>query len=215
MKAVQTQIVPIAEMTPGMVASIRNSVIEKTVSMASKEMGVSEDRLVVRDIEPWTDLGWELSDATNGTSEGWMHEMTLTTVGYMTVTGDRTMADQRFVAIYGIRDGRVGLGATEVCGSATDVHAALIQPISLVSLVKFSVGGAIKAIWDISSLEAYVYQQVGFTPATIIIPQNASYNISFYNKSSGNHALAKGVELYTYLQLAGVTVEPRGVVISP
>lgn len=215
MKAAQTQLIPIAEMTPGMVASIRNSVISRVVGMAVKEFGVTEDRLVVRDIQPYTDLGWQFSDATKGTSEGWKHEMTLTSLGYLTVTGDRTMNDQRFVAIFGIRDGRIGLGATDAVGTATDIKASPFQPVAQIGLVKFTVGGAVKAIWDIHGLEAYVWQQVGFTPAAVIIPQNSAYNISFYLRAVGQNNAGKGVEIYTYLQLVGVTVEPRGVVISP
>ena len=212
MRASQTHLVPLAEMTPGMIATIRNSVIEKLVSMASKETGVPEEGLVVRDILPYTDLGFDYSHATAGTNEGWRHEMTSTTPGYLTATGATTMADQRFVAIFGIRDGRAGEGATH---TATNYMAAPHMRASTVSLIKFEVGGAIRAIWDIHSIGAYFYGEVGFAPGAVIIPQNIPFEISFYTKSLGAAGTAKGAGNFVHLQMLGVTVEPRGLVVSP
>ena len=212
MRASQTQLIPIAEMTPGQVAAIRNSVIEKVVAMTSRETGLPEDGLVVRDILPYTDLGFDYSAATAGTNEGWRHEMTSTTPGYLTVTGSNTMSDQRFVAVFGVRDGRAGEGATH---TATNYVAAPHMNISAVALIKFEIGGAIRAIWDIHTIGANFYSQVGFSPGAVIIPQNTAYNIYFYNKSIGAAGTAKGAGIFVFLQLLGVTVEPRGLVVSP
>lgn len=208
----QTQLIPVQEMNPAQIAAIRNSVINQVVALASRELGKPESDLVVRDIQPYTDLGWDYATdtVTAGTSESWEHDVTTTTVGYNSVTGSETMADQRYVAIFGVRDLRYGVGAT---GSAT-AQGGFCKPLQMASLIKFTIGGGISAIWDVESMSAYHFDQAAFSPAAVVIPQNTSLNISFYmkNKSMEDEAGLAGT---IWLQLIGVTVEPRGKVISP
>ena len=210
MRATQTHLVPIAEMTPGMVATIRNSVIGQVVALASRELSLNENQLVVRDIEPYTDLGLDYSLASASTNEKWEVAMTGVAVGYYTVTGASTMADQRYVAIFGVRDFGAYIGATM---SATGQSGAPAIPTNQVSLIKFDIGGATKAIWDSSNIRSYSGKLVGFTPAAVIIPQNASYNIYYYQIASSSPTAAKVG--HAYLQLVGVTVEPRGKTLTP
>jgi hypothetical protein len=207
--ASQTHLVPIQEMSPGQVVSIRNSVINQLLAIVATELSLPQSQLVVRDIQPYTDLSWDYGSASAGTAENWEHDMTGTTVGYTTMT-ENTMGDQRYVAIFGVRDISWGQGAT--AKDATDV-AVFNRPKSGVSLIKFTVGGAIKAIWDMSALAAYTDAQVGFAPSAVLIPQNASYAIAFYQKNIASVATAKSVACF--IQLIGVTIEPRGKVISP
>ena len=208
-RAAQTYLVPVQEMTPGMVAEVRNSVIDQVVRIAAKELGMAEKDLVVRDVLPVNDLGFDFSAASGGTGEcNWEFAATVTTVGYATVTGASTMSNNRYVAIFGVRDLRMGIGATYGC---TD-QLGFILPPSPTSLIKFEVGGAVKAIWDTTGLSAY-REMAGFTTAPILIPQNAAYNIYFYNRPYGT--VGTGIAIYSYLQLIGVTVEPRGQLVSP
>ena len=210
-QAAQTQLVPLREMTPAAVAYIRNSVISQVVKLASDELSIPESGLIVRDIEPYTDLKWKYcaADTTANTAENWDQDIETTTVGYITATGDQNMADQRFVAIFGIRDNRYGHGAT---GGATD-QSGYAKRMKLVTLVKLTVGGAVKAIWDTSCLEAYHDEQAAFTPAAIVLPQNVAFNIYIYTRNINT----KGTSVVgdSFLQLVGVVVEPRGKVVTP
>jgi len=208
-QATNTQLIPLREMIPGDAARIRNSVINQLVALASKELSMPETDLVVRDILPYTDLGWDWAAATNSTTESWTHDASGDAVGYHTFTGDTTMSDQRYVAIFGVRDCRYGLAATN---TATEI--VFVRPAFPISLLKFSVGGASKAIWDTSGLCCYVGNAVAFSPAAIILPQNVSFNIYYYSKNyDSSSTVQKDVDMK--IQLLGVTVEPRGKVISP
>jgi len=210
--ATQTQLIPVQEFSPPQIASIRNSVISQLVALASRELSMPDSDLIVRDIHPYTDLGWDyaVGTATTTTGEQWEHDVTAIVVGYNSLTGASTMADQRYVAIFGIRDLRLGVGATN---TATAV-AGIPRPLQEVSLVKFTVGGSISAIWNIEGLSAYKWNQAGFSPAAVVIPQNTSFNIYGYMK---NKSMTKntGIVGTIFLQLVGVTVEPRGKVITP
>ena len=217
MRAAQTQLIPMQEMTPGTVVEIRNSVIESLVKIASKELSLPAESLIVRDIHPMEDLLWLFSTTSSATTgESWERNMTESTVGYVTVaTG--TMVNQRYVAIFGIRDGRRamhGTGATTITTIPTTAssNAGDMLYYNLISLVRFTIGGAIKAIWDTTSLLPY-HDMVGFSPSAIIIPQNAAFTIAFYKKGTSDGATSTA-EISTFLQLVGVVVEPRGKVIS-
>lgn len=209
----QMQLMPVQEMTPANVAQIRNSVISQLVAIVSQDLGKPENELIVRDILPYTDLGWDYDseDATTSTIEQWKHEIGSAVVGYESAAGASTMADQRYVGIFGIRDTRMSLGAS-VTGATTPMGT--IKPLQVVGLVKFEVGGAVAAIWNIQSMQAYRYDQAAFSPSAIIIPQNVTFTISFYKKNM-LHTKSTGVIGVSWLQLIGVTVEPRGKKVSP
>jgi len=212
MRATQTHLALINEMTPGMVATIRNSVINQVVALAAKELHLDESQLVIRDIRPYNDLGMKYCQLAGSarTTDAWEYDVTYSAVGYASVTGDATMGDQRYVALFGVRDYKSGYGDTKTC---TESGGRYLPPESHISNIKIAVGGAIKAIWDISGLGSQLERRVAFSPSAVIIPQNASYNISYYigNIITASTALVGAV----YLQLVGVVVEPRGKVITP
>lgn len=203
-----TQLIPIQELTPGAVGAIRNAVINQVVAQASRELNMPADRLVVRDILPYTDLGWDYGAATAGTTDQWLHDATSGAVGFYSViatSGGAQMGDMRYVAIFGVRDLRGGLGATT---TATEVSTNKIG-LAFHSKIKIIVGGADKVVWEVSCLSAYIGTgpAVAFAPTAVIIPQNTQYDIQFYE------SIAKSTEVT--MQLIGVTVEPRGKLISP
>jgi len=208
MKASQVYLIPVDEMTPGMIANIRNDVIDQVVKLASKELAMPESQLVVRDIQAYTDLGWDYSSDSAGTVEGWEHSPTSATCGWYTATGAGTMTDQRYVAIFGVRDIRAGLGSTKLASENTG-FSLQTNPFSF---IKFNVGGADKAIWDLESLWS-TDAMAGFSPAAIVIPQNDSFNIWTYTQPVQSKATGKIAS--GFLQLIGVTVEPRGKIVSP
>jgi len=217
MKAAQTQLIPMQELTPGMVTNIRNTIIGQVCSLASHELNLPESSLVVRDIEPYTDLGWRYSavTASAGTAENWQFDFSGTTVGYKTVA-EGTMTDQRFVAIFGVRDLRTGQGGsasvvTTGGSPATGVGRGDFLLPCPISLIKFNVGGANRAIWDSSCMEPYRDARVAFSPSCIMIPQNSAFVISYYERGQD---LTTGIAVDGTVMLVGVTVEPRGKLIS-
>ena len=209
-----TQLIPLQELTPGQVGKIRNDAINAIVAKACRELNKLPDDLVVRDILPYTDIGWDYGTASAGTVNKWVHNATAAAVGYSSITGAETMADNRYVAIFGVRDYSAGLGATlGATGGAATMAAggSTIYPaLAMMSLIKFNVGGADKVIWDITCLRAYLASgvAVAFSPSVVVIPQNTSFNVYFYQQLAN-------ADIDVYLQLLGVTVEPRGKLISP
>ena len=218
MRAAQTQLIPMQEMTPGMIAEVRNSVITSTVALASKEIGLPPDALIVRDILPNTDLTWKFSTTSSATTgESWERNMTAVAIGYQTVaTGN--MATQRFVAIFGLRDGRVTSGPTGASTLVSGLYSNATHAIgdylilNTTSLVKFEVGGGARAIWDSSSMLPYM-DKVAFCPSAVVIPQNAAFTIYIYQiGTEGNNVTV--AELAAFIQPIGVTVEPRGKLVT-
>jgi len=220
MGAALTQLIPIHELSPGAVGAIRNTIINALVKQVAQELSLSEDKLVVRDPRPFNDLQMYETAATAKTVDKWTYDTTTTTVNaFTTVTGTASMADQRYVALFGVRDLRLGVGihttamnlldSTAVAVAATGENAAArVIAGQVVSFIKITVGGADRVIWDLTSMEAYPENLIGFSPTAVIIPQNTSYNIGYYMVST-----VAGVR--AYLQLIGVVVEPRGKLISP
>ncbi|MCD6362139.1 MAG: hypothetical protein J7M38_14875 [Armatimonadetes bacterium] len=206
-KARQTNLVPVAELAPGAVSKIRNDVIAKVVAMATRELGVSSDELVVRDIRPYSDLAWcTTTDAVTSalSTDTWIatsddSKVYGSFVGCVT-SGSTTMDDDRFVAIYGVKDMRMCLG--------TPVEMAL-------SMLKLHVGGDDKAIWDLQNMEAYpnaMAAVVSSASSAVIIPQNTEYQIYVYGGLSDDGA---STDIAQYIMLEGVVVEKRGKVLSP
>ena len=112
------------------------------------------------------------------------------------------MADQRYVALFGVKDVRLGRGATAY--SATAV-GGLPQCFSL---IKISVGGGDRAIWDLSKCQTYIEEIAGISPSAVLIPQNTIYTIQYYTRFEIDPFIAEVV-------LDGIVVEPRGLLLSP
>lgn len=213
MGAALINIVPIQELPPGGISAIRNEVINKTVDMVSKELNLAKEQLVARDIRPYGDLQLYSTGTTDSTSERWGYSATGTSIGYKSISGSKTMADQRWVAIYGVRDHGTNRGAS---GAAT-LAVALTVYKQCVSFIKISVGGGDKVIWDITSLRAYKDANVGISPSAIIIPQNTLFEISYYKEGNieVGAVTAPVASEISWLQLMGICVEPRGKLVSP
>lgn len=193
-----TNLIPVQELAPGQIAAIKNEAIKALLAMASAQLQMSVDNLVVRDIMPYTDLKWG-TDATTGlaksalTTDIWYLQTDDSLTGYLPLvtSASTTMGDQKFCAIWGLRDAR-GAEATVVDQTT--------------SLWKFDIGHSIKAIWDVSKLYAYRYNSYGICPSPVIIPQNVYYQIYGYSIL---------VNVMSWLMLDGCIVEPRGKQVSP
>lgn len=203
-QAIQTQLVPVKELTPGAVSSIRNGVIDQVVTIASAELNKLPEDLVVRDLRPFSDLAW--CTTTNAVTAALTTDTWIATsddslvygsfVGCVT-SGSTTMANNRWVAIYGVKDMRACL-------------TTVIEPA--LSLIKFNVGGNDRAIWDLFSMYAYPDAMAAISPSAVIIPQNTDYQIYLYGGLSSDGG---STDVAQYIVLEGVVVEPKGKVLSP
>lgn len=198
-EAINTLLIPVEELPPGSLGAIRRQVTENLLTMAATQLKVSRDTLVARDIRPQSDLDWgsgaaaaEFTDS-EVTTEIWNITTDTAATGYAKmITGASTvMADQRWVAIYGIRD-------MKSC-FATQVTQAI-------TLFKITVGNSVKAIWDTSKILCYKNNAIGICPSPIVIPQNTQFQFDGY---------ILAVSTVCWVSLEGVVVEPRGKVISP
>lgn len=202
---VETQLIPVAELAPGAVTAIRESIIRQLISLAATELKKSPEDLVVRDIRPFTDIAWA-THANIGTAvlttDLW-HFISDDSANFgkfteMIAAGSDVMADDRYVAIYGVKDLRMAQEAP--------VAQALSQ-------LKLHVGGNDRVIWDLQNMQAYPSHLAAVCPSAIIIPPRTSYQIYGYG------CLSDGTQVNTdidnWLMLEGVVVESRGLVISP
>jgi len=193
-------LIPAAELAPGALGAIRRQVTRALLARTSKELQLPESELVVRDLRPQADLDWGSNDTdcveTELTTELWTFT-SKNAAGQLgafqgcTDGATEVMGDQRFVAIYGLRDSR----------AAENTIAA-----STFSEVRLTVGNSIKAIWDLEQLYAYRENVVGVSSSAIIIPQNAQFQIALYMTT---------INVQTDIQIIGLVCEPRGKVISP
>lgn len=196
--AALTNLIPVEELAPGQVAAIKNEVTKNLIAMAMAQLQMPADNLIVRDIMPQTDLDWG-SDATTGlaqsevTTEIWYLTTDNVLSGYLPLVtnASTTFGDQKFCAIYGIRDCRKS-------------EATVVAQTT--SLWKFEVGHSIKAIWDLSKCYAYPHNTFGICPSAVIIPQNTQYQIYGYSIATN---------VASWVMLEGIIVEPRGKQVSP
>lgn len=196
------QLIPIQEIAPGQVGAIRNQVERALVAKASTELKMSPDLLVVRDIRPYDDLKWATdNNATDGLAgtalavNRWdfTTDASVVTWASCIVSASRVMGDQRFVAIYGLRDSRM---------------SEPTPPLMQCTMWKIVVGNSDKVIWDMSKCYAYKTYAVGICPSAVIIPQNTQFDIYGYLPTSAGAAVS-------WVSLEALLCEPRGKVISP
>lgn len=204
--ASNTILTPVQELAAGQVSAIRNAVIDAVVRKASGELSLDEEKLVVRDIRAYDDLGF-------GRNTDYMAEAPAVSLNVWgtfksgdsyigthasnagsfcdAIPDNTTMADDRYIAIYGVRDWRMSRPTI---------------PANNVSLIKFNIGNADRVIWDLTKCEAYTNFIAGITPSAVLITPRAPYQISPY-------LIANDVEVC--VQLMGVVVEPVGLLVTP
>jgi hypothetical protein len=204
-RARQIILIPVAELAPGAVSAIRNEIINILLARATRELSKPRDQLVVRDIRPFDDLHWATHEdigTTALTENQWVFTSD-DSANYgkftpMIATDYATMAEERFVAIYGVKDMRMSL--------ATPVAQAL-------SMLMINVGGNDKVIWDLQNMQAYPEALAAVCPPPgVIIPPSTTYQIYGYGGLSDDGA---STDINCYIVLEGIVVEPKGKVISP
>ena len=153
MTAAYTQLIPYKELGPGQAAAIRNEIVKYMIAQAVTQLRKSPDDFVVRDIRADLDLDF--------TYEDWRETTSATADAYETMSTG-TMADQRWMGIFGVKNCLDTLACTAL---------------------KFNIGGADRAIWQLQALNEDD-GWVGFTPFGIVIPQNTPYIISRFVRSA-------------------------------
>lgn len=195
-----TQLIPASELAPGEISSIRNNFIKRLVQIASTELKLSPDKIVVRDIRPKDDLDY--------TYQHWSEETGTAAAVYETMTtgtGGTATAD-RWIGIFGVMIPKSSLEAVVETNPAVLQDAAIkvVEHVP-VSLIKFNIGGGDRAIWALEDLIASD-DMVGFSPAGVVIPPSQPWTISRFVIKT---------EVIAYIVLKGVVVESRGRLISP
>lgn len=165
------QLIPVSELAPGQAGAIRNEIVRRMIAEAMAKTNLSEDKIVVRDIRAKDDVIL-YSGGSAVDLEDWGCVTGTTANAYETMAAD-TMADQRWIGIYGVKVDEDALSCTAL---------------------KFNIGGADRVIWQLQALnedDGFV----GFCPSGVIIPQNDPYTISRWVRiaSTSTHIVLKGV----------------------
>jgi len=132
------------------IKAIQAKIDEVLLDMASKELGVSVDELVVRDLMP-SDLGF--------TNEDW--SVTPSTANAYNDFTSTTVADNRFIAIYGV----AGVDADNV------------------TAIKFTSGAKTLDIWSLQEIQA-LQNKFKAAKRPIILRQNTQIDIDIYTTST-------------------------------
>ena len=198
-----TTLSSVKELATGQLSAIRNSAIDAVVKIASRELALPEEKLVVREIRPYTDLGMYSVTTVLDTASaadvwgsfchgGSIVNSPASGGNYVSAcTVSKTIADDTYIGIYGVRDSRGGI--TTVTANA-------------VTLIKFNIGAADRVIWDLTKAQAYYDGAVAVSPSVVVMPPLAPIVIYLYLH-------ADNVEIY--LQFMGFVVEPVGLVLTP
>jgi len=152
--------------------AVEAQIEQKLLAMATRELGVPADQIVVRDADPQTDLGlstkaWTVTPASANAYNTYI---------------DKTIDDNKFVAIYGV-----------AAVNASDV-----------TLIKFSSGAKVLDIWDISHVQA-LQNKVRIAKSPIVVRQNTPIKIEIYATSTGAVTLPLFAKV---AEVKGKTVEP-------
>ena len=169
--ATLSQLVPFSELSPGQAGSIRNEIIKKVVAEAVARTKLAETQIVVRDIRAKDDLTLYSGGSAAGLEDwGALTDATANVYGTM-ATG--IMADQRWMAFYGVKADKDAFACTAI---------------------RFTVGGSERVIWQLQAL-AEEDGFVGYCPAGVIIPPNTPYTIERFNRevTSSVKLVLKGV----------------------
>ena len=95
--------------------------VEKLKNRALKQLGITEDELVIRSLRP--------EDLT-GTTTGDFHFATGGT-GWVNYVNTYTIADNRFIGIYGISDGSSNVSQLRIARSGSDTRIWNIQSLQM------------------------------------------------------------------------------------
>ena len=171
-------LIPKPELSTGQASAIRNGAIAAVVNIASQVLHLPKNKLVVRDIRPKEDLDY--------TYASWNEKTGTSATTYETMIS-KTIADRRWIGIYGVMDNSPSIG---------------------VSKIRVTVGNSIKAIWVIENLyeETENGPRIGFAPSVTVLPPNTPCVVSRY---------VLDTSLAANIMLKGFVVEPYGKVLSP
>ena len=179
--ATLSQLVPYSELAPGQAAQIRSDIVGRLVAEVSSKLTKTQDQIIVRDIRVESDLIL-FSKGVDAAVEDWGCVTGTTANAYETMATD-TMADVRWIGIYGVK-------ITEMCACTA---------------LKFNVGGADRVIWQLQGLREDD-DWSGICPAGVVLPQNTPYTISRWVRQASSSAfiVLKGV----VVESRGAVVSP-------
>ncbi len=134
------------------------------IDMAKKELGLSEDDLVVRQLRPEDVIvsGTPQWSKTTNATGGWATAGT----GWVNLTNTFSMADNRFVGIYGISDRSTNITQLRIDRSGSRTRH-----------------------WHIQELIPNCENNIMFVDDPVIIPQNELLTIQGYSLASATEYL--------------------------
>jgi len=151
--------------------AVEASIEEMLLDIASRELGVAREQLVVRDADPKEDFGL--------TNSVW--SVDLATANAYNTAVDTTVADNRFIAIYGVN-------------RASDNF----------TLVKFTSGAKVLDIWNVENVYG-LENPIKVVKSPIILRQNTPIKIELYASTTG---AARPLFFAKVAEVKGKVVEP-------
>lgn len=186
---VNSVLIRVDELKPERVDGIRRAAENAALAAALSAMGEGT-AVVIRDLTP-TDLG--------ETNEEWLEVTGVDNTWTSVLTSaPTTIADSRFICITGCRI---------VCATATG--GILLEPG--ITLLRFTVGGAVNAIWNLYPLFAPAGAATGAGSSAIVMPAGISETPIGVSQNIGISIHSYGVET-TVIRLAldGIVCEKEG-----
>lgn len=166
-----------------------NKGLNVTFETAQLELGMTPDKLIVRDLNPIDDLGRTVS-ATLANTANW--NLLATAASTVTNWVNVEIADTRFILIHGIAVG----GATGILAGAND-DANRLQTIEVTR------GGKLLRVWHVAHLTHQApasSQRIWYADDPFTVPQNITIRIEPVMIAAGTMDLI----------LIGRVVEPNG-----
>lgn len=191
-------LIPESEMTTVEIAQLRAQIAQNLIAIAARETKRGADSLIVRDIEPKADLGFNLPRFENQTARSsindeWQSDFT------------KTLDGDKFVCFYGLIDHAV---ATKPAAGAAEGY-----PIKGVSYRVGSGGATVREQVHLQDIQTDHYLTSGLTrfPAGYHLP------VYYKGKETINVNLLANADVGQYgdqLELLGYICEPLGNAVS-
>lgn len=130
---------------------------------AQKELGLSPDDLVIRDLRP-EDIGASSADFRVGTANA----------DWATLIDNKTIGDNRFVGIYGVV--LADTGGTDAFGLPNE------PPISQIRITR---KGSMARYWNVKPVWAF-QSKVGYTDDPVTVDQNTTITVEAWSRTASS-----------------------------
>ena len=137
--------------------------VSSLLAKAERELGLSRDQLVVRDLRP-EDIGASSADFRVGTKEA----------DWIALVDSQTISDNRFVGINGVV--LMDTGGTDAFGLANE------PPVSQLKITR---KGSVARYWNVKPIWAFE-GKVGYCDDPITVDQNTTITVEAWARSASS-----------------------------